>query len=111
MPGYSFLNMPTPGSLSLGGILAIGGHGTSVPVNGLSEPDLMGCLSNLIVSFKAVTTDPDDPNSREYSIREFDRNHPDAPAFLVHLGRAFITEVTLAAVPNYIRHSPTSSFR
>jgi hypothetical protein len=99
-PGYGFLNMPAPGGLSLGGILAVGGHGTSVPGEGATEPDLMGCLSNLIVSFKAVTTDPTDPASH-YSVREFDRAHPDAPAFLTHLGRAFITEVTLAAVPNY----------
>jgi hypothetical protein len=99
-PGYSFLNMPTPGSLTLGGILAVGGHGTSVPWR-QQEPDLMGCLSNMIVSFKAVTTDPDDPSSTEYAIREFHRADPDASAFLVHLGRAFITEVTLAAVPNY----------
>ena len=99
-PGFSFLNMPTPGGLSLGGILAVGGHGTGVPGAGPTELDLMGCLSNMIVSFKAVTTDPNDPNS-DYEEREFDRSHPDAPAFLVHLGRAFLTEVTLAAVPNY----------
>jgi FAD/FMN-containing dehydrogenase len=99
-PGYSFLNMPTPGGLTLGGILAVGGHGTSVPW-AQQEPDLMGCLSNMIVSFKAVTTDPANPNSNAYAIREFQRSDPDAPAFLVHLGRAFITEVTLAAVPNY----------
>jgi hypothetical protein len=100
-PGYSFLNMPTVGSLTLGGILAVGGHGTSVPFAAQQEPDLRGCLSNMIVSFKAVTTDPDDPNSHEYAIREFQRIDADAPAFLVHLGRAFVTEVTLAAVPNY----------
>ena len=99
-PGYSFLNMPAPGGLSLGGILAIGGHGTSVPGKGVVEPDLMGCLSNLIVSFKAVTTDPANPGS-QYSVRQFARADPDAPAFLTHLGRAFLTEVTLAAVPNY----------
>jgi hypothetical protein len=100
-PGYSFLNMPTVGALTLGGILAVGGHGTSVPFGAQQEPALMGCLSNMIVSFKAVTTDPDNPNSHEYAIREFSRADPDASAFLVHLGRAFITEVTLAAVPNY----------
>ncbi|MDQ1521534.1 MAG: hypothetical protein QOI55_2607, partial [Actinomycetota bacterium] len=100
-PGYGFLNMPTVGSLTLGGILAVGGHGTSVPFAAQQEPDLMGCLSNMIVSFKAVTTDPDNPNSHEYAMREFQRTDADAPAFLVHLGRAFITEVTLAALPNY----------
>lgn len=99
-PGYSFLNMPTPGGLTLGGILAVGGHGTSVPVAGQSEPALMGCLSNLITKFTAVTVDPNAPGS-PYELRTYDRDHPDAWAFLVHLGRAFITEVTLAAVPNY----------
>jgi hypothetical protein len=99
-PGYSFLNMPTVGALTLGGILAVGGHGTSVPFGAQQEPGLMGCLSNMIVSFKAVTTDPTNPAS-PYAIREFHRADADASAFLVHLGRAFITEVTLAAVPNY----------
>ena len=48
-PGYSFLNMPAPGDLSIGGTLAIGGHATSVPIKGVVEPDLLGCLSNLIL--------------------------------------------------------------
>ncbi len=99
-PGYSFLNMPTPGGLSLGGILAVGGHGTSVP-GSMAEPGLMGCLSNLVVSFKAVVSDPAHPDEHVYTEQSFDRSHPEASAFLVHLGRAFLTEVTLAAVPNY----------
>jgi len=97
-PGYSFLNFTAPGKLSLGGVLAIGGHGTGIPVNG--EPNLDGCLSNLIVSFKAVVTDPaGDP--QKYVIKQFSRSDADASAFLVHLGRAFIVEVTLAVVPNF----------
>lgn len=102
-PGFTFLNMPTPGGLTLGGILAVGGHGTSVPggPRTVPEPDLMGCLSNMVVAFTAVTTDPDDPTGRTYALRRFHRSDPDASAFLVHLGRAFLTDVTLAAVPNY----------
>lgn len=97
--GYGFLNMPTPGGLTLGGILAVGGHGTSVPGGSVSEPDLMGCFSNLVVSFTAVVSDESKPGT--YTPHTFHRSDEDAAAFLVHLGRAFITEVTLAAVPNF----------
>lgn len=98
-PGYSFLNFTAPGKLTLGGVLAIGGHGTGVPW-AANEPNVDGCLSNLILSFKAVVTDPaGNPNT--YTIKEFKRSALGAPAFLVHLGRAFLVEVTLAVVPNY----------
>lgn len=99
-PGYSFLNMTAPGALSLGGVLAIGAHGTGVPW-AVSEPALNGCLSNLVVSLRAVVTDPEGSNPDAYTIREFERSEADTAAFLVHLGRAFLTEVTLRVVPNY----------
>ena len=99
-PGYSLPHMPAPGNLTLGGMLAIGAHGTCVP-SGTDEPDLMGSLSNLIMGFDAVVTDPDHPTPTTYAIRHFDRADTDAAAFLVHLGRAFITAVTLRVVPNY----------
>src|SRR5262249_32419217 len=38
-PGYALPHMTAPGNLTLGGILAIGGHGTLVP-SGTGEPDL-----------------------------------------------------------------------
>lgn len=97
--GYAFANMPTPGGLTLGGVLAVGGHGTSVPFAGATEPDLMGCLSNLIVGFTAVVSDPASPDT--YTLKSFSRSDPDASAFLVHLGRSFITDVTLTAIPNF----------
>lgn len=100
-PGYSFLNMTGPGDLSIGGVLAIGAHGTGVPFEGTEEPKLNGCLSNLILSFKAVVTDPNGPNTDKYVLKEFSRSNADSSAFLVHLGRAFLTEVTLRVVPNY----------
>jgi FAD/FMN-containing dehydrogenase len=99
-PGYTFQNMTAPGALSLGGVLAIGAHGTGVPC-GAAEPHLNGCMSNLVLSYKAVVTDPNAPAPAAYEVRRFDRADPDAPAFLVHLGRAFLTEVTLRVVPNY----------
>src|SRR5688500_17323534 len=56
-PGYTFQNMTAPGQLTLGGVLAIGGHGCGVP-SSTPEPDLNGCLSNLVSSLTAVVTDP-----------------------------------------------------
>lgn len=101
-PGFTFQNFTAPGSLSLGGVLAIGGHGTGVPFskNGtpVPEPSLNGCMSNLVTSFKAVVTMP---GSDDYTLQEFTRDQADSAAFLVHLGRAFLTEVTLRVIPNY----------
>jgi hypothetical protein len=99
-PGYALPHMTAPGHLTLGGILAIGGHGTLLP-SGTNEPDLMGCLSNLIVGFDAVVTDPAGPTPNTYTVRHFERTETDAAAFLVHLGRAVVTAVTLRVVPNY----------
>jgi hypothetical protein len=98
-PGYTFQNMTAPGQLTLGGVLAIGGHGCGVP-SSTPEPDLNGCLSNLISSVTAVVTDPGGRYD-EYTLRKFDRAEAPAAAFLVHLGRAFITEVELQVIPNF----------
>ncbi len=97
-PGYAFRNMTGPGGLSVGGVLAIGGHGTSVSSSGTAT-GLNGCLSNLIVSFTAVVTDPSDPGT--YGLKTFSRRDPEAAAFLVHLGRAFLVEATLQVIPDY----------
>ncbi|HET9649881.1 MAG TPA: cholesterol oxidase substrate-binding domain-containing protein [Microlunatus sp.] len=94
-PGHTFLNFPGPGDLSMGGILAVGGHGTGLPVPG--EPPLDGTLSNLVVAFTAVVSQADGT----YTLQSFRRDEAPAAAFLVHLGRAFLTDVTLAVVPNY----------
>jgi hypothetical protein len=94
-PGYTFLNFPGPGDLSIGGILAVGGHGTGIPVAG--EPLLDGTLSNLVVAFTAVVSQADG----SYQLQSFSRDETPAAAFLVHLGRAFFIDVTFAVVPNY----------
>jgi hypothetical protein len=101
-PGYAFPHVPAPGNLTIGGVLAIGGHGTLVPSNAANDSafnGLMGGLSNLVVAFQAVVSDPQDPGA--YTLMNFNRSETDAAAFLVHLGRAFITQVTLRVVPNY----------
>jgi Cholesterol oxidase, substrate-binding len=60
-----------------------------------------GSLSNLVVSLTAVVWDQ---ASDRYVARAFHRSHPDCAAFLTHIGRAFITDVTLrVGADNYLR--------
>jgi FAD/FMN-containing dehydrogenase len=97
--GYGFSAIPAPGDLTLGGVLAINGHGASIRSTG--EPRLAGqsygSLSNLIVSLTAVVWS----SARDrYVLKTFYRSDPDIRAFLVHLGRAFLTSVTLQTGPS-----------
>ncbi len=97
--GYGFCAMPAPGDITLGGLLAINAHGSAIP--GTRETPLAGqtygSLSNLIVSLTAVVWSSAQGG---YVLRTFQRSDPDIRAFLVHLGRAFVTEVTLQISAN-----------
>ncbi|KAB8031803.1 cholesterol oxidase substrate-binding domain-containing protein [Fluviispira multicolorata] len=91
---------PAPGELTLGGVLAINGHGSAVAAaneNSLSLGHSYGSLSNLIISLTAIVLDNE---SNKYILKKFERSEPNCQAFLVHLGRAFITEVTLQVGKN-----------
>ncbi|GAA1165140.1 FAD/FMN-containing dehydrogenase [Kitasatospora gansuensis] len=92
--GLGVTACPAPGDLTVGGVLAIGGHGTAVPATGETAPagHGYGSLSSHVVSLTAVVWDA--ARSR-YVLREFDRAESDSAAFLVQLGRAFLTEVVL----------------
>jgi FAD/FMN-containing dehydrogenase len=74
-------------------------HGASLPGRGerRGAGRAYGSLSNLVTAFTAVVWSR---RRRRYVLRAFDRADPDAKAFLVHLGRAFITEVTLRLAPD-----------
>ena len=101
-PGYSFPHTPGPGNLTVGGVLAINAHGTAVPTPPL---DMMlssyGSMSNHILEFTAVVTDPQTATPDQYTLRTFRRDEADTKAFLTHLGRAFLVEVVLEVVDNY----------
>lgn len=101
-PGYSFPHIPAPGDLTVGGVLAINGHGTAVP----TPPDddfqaSYGSVSNQILEFTAVVTDPNSATPDQYALRTFKREESEAKVFLAHLGRALLVEATLQVVPNY----------
>ncbi|MBV6697259.1 FAD-binding protein [Kitasatospora aureofaciens] len=94
--GLGLTACPAPGELTVGGVLAIGGHGTAVPAVGETRPDGhgYGSVSNQVTRLTAVVLDP---ATGRYTLRTFDRSEADSAAFLVHLGRAFLTEVVLRA--------------
>jgi FAD/FMN-containing dehydrogenase len=56
-PGYSFPQVPAPGNLTVGGVLAIDAHGTAVPSPADSFAASYGFLSNQVLAFTAVVTD------------------------------------------------------
>src|ERR1700734_3745298 len=92
--GHGFCAIPAPGDITVGGALANNAHGSPIP--GTGEPILSGqtsgSLSNLILSLTAVVWNS---SSGQYVLTTFQRSNPDIRAFLAHLGRAFITSVTL----------------
>ena len=97
--GAGLAACPAPGDLTLGGVLAIDGHGTAVPVAG--APGLpgqsFGSVSNLVTELTAVVWDP---ARSAYAARTFSRADAEAAALLVHLGRALIVSATLRVAPN-----------
>lgn len=101
-PGFSFPHTPAPDHLTVGGVLAINGHGTAVrtPPND-DFPCSYGSMSNHILELVAVVTDPDGANPNEYQLRTFKRGEKDTTAFLTQLGRSMIVEVTLQVIDNY----------
>ncbi len=92
--GYGLCAIPAPGDITLGGALAINAHGSAIPANGETplSGQTYGSLSNLILSLTAVVWNP---AQSQYVLRTFQRDDPDIRAFLAHLGRAFVTQVTL----------------
>ncbi len=97
--GYGVTAAPAPGGLSVGGVLAIDGHGAAVPAQGETRlpGHTYGSLSNLIVSVTAVVWDQ---SQGQYALRTFHRSDPNCKAFLTHAGRALLTEVTLRVGAN-----------
>ena len=80
-------------------MLAINAHGSAIP--GAGETRLpgqtYGSLSNLIQALTAVVWNS---GQSQYVLKTFQRSDPDIRPFLAHLGRAFITEVTLQVAAN-----------
>jgi len=96
--GLGWANLPAPGVLTIAGSLAVNAHGAALPADGESSVPghTFGSLSNLVTELTAVVW-----NGSEYSLRTFTRADSDITPLLSHLGRTFVTSVTMQAGPNY----------
>lgn len=90
--GLGIACTPAPGHLTLGGAVAVGAHGSAVPVHGPVPGWTYGSLSNTVASLDAVVWDP---KAGRYRHRTFLRGDREIGPLLVHAGRAFITAATL----------------
>ncbi len=97
--GHGFTATPAVGAISLGGALAINGHGCAIPArNETALPrQTYGSLSNRILALTAIVWSAE---RQRYALRRFDRRDADIGVLLTSLGRALITDVTLAVEPN-----------
>src|SRR4051794_28887199 len=92
--GYGWVSVPAPGDITIGGALAIDAHGAGAPANNETQISgtTYGSLSNLVTSLTAVVWSP---ATNQYVLKTFSRADADIKAFLTHLGRAFVTSVTM----------------
>jgi FAD/FMN-containing dehydrogenase len=97
--GLGLTAHPAPGDITVGGALAIDGHGTAVPAVGesLIPGHTYGSVSNLILSLTAVVWNA---AQGQYVLQSFERSDPGIQPLLTHLGRTFVTEVTLQVGAN-----------
>ncbi len=97
--GLGLTAHPAPGDITVGGALAIDGHGTAVPAVGetLITGHTYGSVSNLILSLTAVVWNA---SQGQYVLETFQRSDPAIQPLLAHLGRTFVTEVTLQVGAN-----------
>lgn len=85
---------PAPGQITVGGALAINGHGTAIRAaqeqraRGMSY----GSLSNLVTAMTVVSWDA---STHRFVLRELQRNSPEIAPYLTLLGRGLVVDVTL----------------
>jgi FAD/FMN-containing dehydrogenase len=96
--GFGLTSTPVLGNISIGGALAIDGHGCAAPAVGEVRVagQTYGSLSNRVLMLTAIVWDQ---TTNAYAPRTFARTDPEIGALLVSLGRALISEVTLAIEP------------
>lgn len=92
--GLGVTATPGAGDITLGGALAINGHGTALMAEGETPlpGHTYGSLSNLVVALTVVAWNPD---RSQYELRKVLRSDPEASSLCPHLGRAFVVEAVL----------------
>ena len=98
--GCGVTSCPAPGDLTVGGVLAIDGHGTGIPASGegATEGRTWGTMSNRVIELTVIAWDEE---LGRYAIRTVERSDPDAAALMVSLGRSLILEAVLRVEPNH----------
>ncbi|MCH2105830.1 MAG: FAD-binding protein, partial [Planctomycetes bacterium] len=98
--GCGVTSCPAPGDITIGGVLAIDGHGTGVPAGGEARlpGQTFGSMSNRVLSLKVLAWDP---QKEDYGVRTFTRTDPEMRALMVSLGRTILLEVTLRVEENH----------
>ena len=98
--GLGWVSVPAPGVLTIAGALAVNAHGAALKATGETQISgtTYGSLSNLVTSLTAVVWDS---ASNQYVLKTFSRSDPQIKPLLTHLGRTFITSVTMQAGANY----------
>lgn len=98
--GLGLVSVPAPGVLTIAGALAVNGHGAALPKDGETPISGMtyGSLSNQVTALTAVVWDT---SANAYVQKTFTRSDAAIKPLLTHLGRAFLTSVTLQVGANY----------
>jgi hypothetical protein len=96
--GYGFVNTPGALPLTLGGMVAIGAHGNSVPVDGGAKEGEYGSFSSLVVACKAIVWDA---AAKKYAEKPFSSAAGDLAPFMTNFGRCCITEFSIRVEKNY----------
>ena len=97
--GCGVTSCPAPGDLTIGGVLAIDGHGTGVPADGETRlpGQTFGSISNRVLSLTVIAWDA---QKSAYRTRVISRTDPLMRALSVSLGRTIILEATLRVEQN-----------
>ena len=98
--GLGLVSVPAPGVLTIAGALAVNGHGAALPKNGEVQISgtTYGSLSNQVTALTAVVWSS---TANAYVLKTYNRSDAAIKPLLTHLGRAFITSVTLQVGANY----------
>ncbi|OXA45156.1 putative L-gulonolactone oxidase 4 [Folsomia candida] len=97
---------PAHDDLTVGGMLAVGAHGSGIKTatHPKSLGHAYGTFSNLVLEMDVIAWDN---HTRKYVVKTLPRSHPDTKAFLVNLGRTFVTRVKIRVGADQMLRSQT----
>ena len=102
--GYTPPILPAPRVLSLGGVLAIGGHGSRMSDSKAEEDDKGKAREwpgSISASVERATVVMWDEGQGKYVAKNLNRNSPYLPFAAASLGRVIVVDVVLRCLPDY----------